>query len=280
MNHQPNPDLYLMKQLRRAFAGSFTGFFLFASSLSAQDEPLPVAGQLSDATSTATGMKEALPQFLVLETKVTQLADRKIIIHRVANPGLPALTAPVAEAPQVILPPPLTPEQLAARAVRPPAKETRLLVVTVTRYADNLSYIEWLPHSGGAPLGAWSNADCTALSMVPDVELSPGGIRYLIFPFFIHKPAPGPVAPPAFPADGSGFVVIKGSTADTENVSPIAALHKIYKEGGAELKRLAEERERQRLEEEARVAALPPASKDEVLYIWKAKPIRMKGGAR
>ncbi len=280
LNHhavnQPLP-IHSMKKKLRALAGSITVILLSAAMLSAQEEPASIAGQTNDAASAAAGAQNPLPQFRVLETKVTQLADRRIIVHRVANPGLPALTPPVA-APPVILPLPLTPAQLAARAARPAPKESRLLVVTVTRYADNLSYIEWSPQVGGVPFGAWSNADYTALSMVPDVELSPGGIRYLIFPFFMHKPAPGPVAPPTFPADGSGFVVVKGDTADTENVSPIAALHKIYQAEGAELKRLAEERERQRREEEGANAGQPPP--DIVLHYWQSRTLRRKGGAQ
>lgn len=266
----------------RAFTGTLTAGILSASLLCAQEAPAPAAGLPENSDSSPVDSTRPLPQFKILETKVTQLPDRKLTIHRVADPGLPALTPLLPATAPVRLLPPLTPAQLAARsAARPAIPETRLLSLTVIRYADNLTYIEWWPHGGGEPFGAWSNADFDALRMVPDVEISPGNIRYLIFPYAIYnRTLQGPVAVPQLPAGGPGFLVVKGNAADAENVNPVAALHKIYKEEGAELKRAAQERERQRREEEALRAAVQAAPKDEVLYIWKTKPIRSKGGTK
>jgi len=99
----------------------------------------------------------------------------------------------------------------------------------------------------------------------------PGDIHWLIFPFVIYnpilRPGPGPVSLPQLPADGPGFLVVKGNPADAENVNPVAALHKIYKEEGAALKAAWAARERQLRAEEAWRAAQPPPG-DAVIRFW------------
>lgn len=215
-------------------------------------------------------------RYEVQATRTVPMGGRNLIIQRVAPPLLPA-------PPPAVIPPPLTPEQLAARAAaraaRPAPLETRLLCLSVTRYAENLSYIEWWPFRGGEPFGAWSNADYDALRMVPEVEVAPANIRYLIFPFFIYnprvRPGMGPVALPQLPADGPGFLVVKGDAADAENVNPVAALHQIYAEEGTELKAAWAEHERVRLEQEAwRAAHPPPPRGDAVIRMWPIKSQR------
>ncbi len=188
-----------VKHSLRPWTGPFSMLILSCAALSAQEVPAGIAVLPEDGQQASTRSGEPLPQFRILETKVTQLADRTLTVHRVADPGLPALTLPPPSAPRAVLRPPLTPAQLAARpAARPAAREIRILSLSVTRYADNLSYIEWWPHGGGPPLGAWSNADYGALRMVPDFEVSPGEITYLLFPFSITpsplRPGQGPVA--------------------------------------------------------------------------------------
>ncbi len=195
---------------------------------------------------------------------------RNLIIQLVSPPVLPQL-------PVRVLAPPLTPEQLAARrAARPRTLEPRLLSLMVTRHAENLSYIEWWPQAGGERYAAWSNADYDALSMVPEMEVPPGDIRWLIFPYLtdnrILRPGTGPLDLPQLPADGPGFLLVKGNPADSEKVDPVAALHKIYKVEGAELKRAWAGSERLRREEEAwRAANPPPAPGDLVLRFWPVK---------
>lgn len=215
----------------------------------------------------AVDARPAIHYRVEAENRVPMAEGRNLIIQRVSPPVLPPV-------PPVVLRPPLTPAQLAARhAARPTPVETRLLSITVTRYTENLSYIEWWPQGGGEPYGAWSNADYEALRMVPDMEVTPGEIRWLIFPYIINNrilhPGTGPLALPQLPADGPGFLLVKGNPADSDNINPVAALHKIYKEEGAELKRVWAERERLRLAEEAwRAANPPPPRGDAVIRFW------------
>ena len=234
-----------------------------------------LAAQALPAAVSAAPLADAAPapevRYEVQSSRTVPLPEgRNLIIQRVSPPVLPPLPA----LPVRVLPPPLTPEQLAAhRAARPRPMETRLLSLMVTHYAENLSYIEWWPQAGGEPYGAWSNADYEALRMVPEMEVTPGEIRWLIFPYIINnrilRPGTGPLALPQLPADGPGFLLVKGNPADRDNINPVAALHKIYKEEGAELKRVWAERERVRLEEEAwRAANPPPPPGDAVIRFW------------
>ena len=106
------------------------------------------------------------------------------------------------------------------------------------------------------PYAAWSRADGRYMSMVPEFDLEDTATRYLMFPAVIARPRPGsaPVPRPDIPADGPGFVLVKGDPANTRAVAPVAALHKIYAAEYATLKASYEQREAAR----AAAAALPP----------------------
>ena len=211
---------------------------------------------------------EAEIRYQVQSSRTVPLPDgRNLILQCVSPPGLPP-------APPVVVRPPLTPEQLAARrAAQPAPHQQRVLALNVTVYAENLSYIEWWPDPAGGSFGAWSSADFRYLSMVPEFDLVTDNTRYLLFPFVLHSHKPRPGSPPLIlapvPADGLGFIVVKGDASQKESVNPIAALHQIYKEEAPQLKAAWEERERVRLEEEAwRAANPPPPPGDLVIRFW------------
>jgi len=56
---------------------------------SAQDGPVTIVGELSDGTPSPPAPKPELPPVEIRETKVVQLPDRQVTIHRIADPGLP-----------------------------------------------------------------------------------------------------------------------------------------------------------------------------------------------
>jgi hypothetical protein len=232
--------------------------------LCAQDSAPAATGTESPAT--------AVPAPRVLNSRTVPLPDgRTLTIQRVSS-----LPRPVAEPPPPQVPPPTAP--------RPPRlvpQESRLLMLYVTRFADDLSYLEWTPFAGGAPFGAWSNADLDALRMVPEVAVTPDNIRWTIFPLLtytpVQRPLPVPLAAPQLPADGPGFQIVRGNPGDAPNIAPVAALHKLYKEHGAALKLAWEQHEARRLAEAAARAALPPANI--ILNYSPVTPGRREGGA-
>lgn len=77
----------LMKPCRipLAIVASF-GVSLFAT---AQDSPVTIVGELADGTPAPPAPKPELPEVEIRETKVVQLPDRQVTIHRIADPGLP-----------------------------------------------------------------------------------------------------------------------------------------------------------------------------------------------
>ncbi len=109
-----------VKHSLRTWTTPFIVLSLSCAALSAQDVPGRIAVLPEDGHEASTRSGEPLPQFRTLETKVTQLADRTLTVHRVADPGLPTLTLPPPAAPQAVLRPPLTPAQLAARPTGSP----------------------------------------------------------------------------------------------------------------------------------------------------------------
>jgi len=193
-----------------------------------------------------------------------------LIIQKVSPPVLP--TPPVQ-----VLPPPLTPEQLAARqaarAARPAPLQVRMLWFNVTVYGDNLSYIEWWPPGEmGQGYAAWSSADFRYMSVLQEFEFAAEGIRYVIFPFAVTRYSPSGSPPSVLaprPDEETGFVLVKGGANNKAAVEPIAALHRHYKEKHAELKFAWEAREQAREDSEAwRAANPPPPPGDVVIRYW------------
>ncbi len=234
-----------------------------AARLSGQDT--------APSAAVAESPAAAVPAPRVLNSRTVPLPDgRTLTIQRVSSLPRPVV-APA--------PPPL-PQPATVRPPRLVPQESRLLIMYVTRFADNLSYLEWSPVAGGEPFGAWSNADLDALRMVCEVAVTPDNVRWTIFPLLPYTPGqrtlPGPLAAPQLPADGPGFQIVKGNPADTANIAPVAALHKLYKEHGATLKLAWEQREAQRLADEAARAAQPPANI--VLKFSPVKPGKREGG--
>lgn len=249
------------------------GLFVLVLAALTMAVPSPAQEAAAVAATPAAEIK-----YEVQSSRTVRDGGRNITIQRVSPPVLPA--TPVSELS------PLSPEQLAARraarAARPPQLPKRLLWLNVTVYGEGLSYVEWWPQNGrgGSSFGAWSRADFRYLSMAADFDIVSDNARYSIFPFvpqnYVHRPGiPTGTQSVSVPVDGPGFVLVKGDPDDKQSVNPIAALHQIYKEKGAELKLAWEEGERIRREAQAwRAANPPPPPGDTVIRFWPVKSKR------
>ena len=247
---------------------------LTAIALAAALPGSPVFAQEAAAADVAPAV-EVRPaiQFRVeAERSVPIPGGGHLILQRVAQPVLPP-------APPVVRPPLLSPAEraarLAARLLKPIPKQTSFLWFHVTAHEDGLSYIEWWPEGGGGPYAAWTRADFRYMSVMPAFDVENTETRYLLFPFGINRPRPGsaPVERPAIPADGPGFVLVKGDPAITRAVAPIAAMHQIYLKEFATLKANYEQVEAARA---AEAALPPPPPGDVVIKFW---PLRTEAAA-
>ena len=246
---------------------------LAAFALAAALPALPAFAQ--EAPPDAAALPAAAPaiQFRVeAERSVPIEGGGRLILQRVAQPVLPP---PPVVVPRTVLSPEERAARLAARRAVPMPKQTSLLWFHVTVHEGGLSYIEWWPDGGGGPYAAWSRADFRYMSMIPDFDVENTDTRYLVFPSVILRPRPGstPVPHPAIPADGPGFVLVKGDPANTRAVAPIAAMHRLYEEEFESFKANYEQRETARV---AAAALPPPPPGDVVIQFW---PLRSEAAA-
>jgi len=239
------------------------------------DEPAPAAsGALTPVTEEAT-QKEAIP-FTVVESKAWEEGGRRVALQRVRPPLLPDRPAAV----------PLTAERREEiRRTRPYAFwRTRLIWVDAVKHPDGRFYMEWRPPGGGERYGAWSRADLSLFQGAPEMADAATETRWLLL-VTLRAPRrfPAPYAEtaltaPEVPADGTGFVVVKGDAANAAGLEPVTKLHEFHATRKPEL--LARQQERERLRQAALSAGpappLPP--KDTVIRYWPNKSRRHGSG--
>jgi len=217
----------------------------------------------ADAPATATVADKPAIAFRVEAERVIPAAGGgRLILQRVAEPVLP----PAAPA---VPPPQLSPEERAARlaARQGGMRQTCFLWFYVTLHPDGLSYVEWWPSGGGGRYAAWSRADFRYMGLIPDFNLESTDTRYHVFPAIFRRPLPGsaPAAPPPIPADGPGFVLVKGDPDNTRATAPIAAMHQVYARDFATLKSAYEQRQADAADAAAQP---PPPPGDVVIKFW------------
>jgi hypothetical protein len=106
-----------------------------------------IIGPLADGTPSPPAPAKVLPDFTIQNTDTHRLADHKVIMHRVADPGLPDPPAP---------PQPMSREELEALRASPEwqaalaeHKETKLCLVSATVYDHERTLVRW--YGNGTP---------------------------------------------------------------------------------------------------------------------------------
>jgi len=253
----------------------------------AQDAPVTIVGELSDGTPPPPAPEPELPPVEIRETKVVQLPDRQVTIHRIADPGLPDPRPKIPER-QV-----MTAEEIDAFRNSPQvqqwleqAAKTTHLFISATVVDDRATFLRWW--HDGAEYQAWSNSDWMILTGFAECQK---GDRHFVSLLMAGRmgsanlPADSPYRIPAdLPAEPGTYRITQGDLTNAEAYGGITALHELYRSDYARLKQAYDLREQRRKEREAALRANPPVQEDIVLHYWKVQPKRRlgntKGGAQ
>lgn len=264
------------------------GILWLPVSVPAQEEPVTIVGPLADGTPAPPAPKPELPEVEIRETKVVQLADRKVTINRIKDPGLPD---PRPTPPKTIG---LTTEEIEAfrnspevqRWIEEAAKTTHLFI-SATVVDHRATQIRWW--HDGAEYRAWSNANWLYLTGFGECQKGDKRFSTLLMAGNIDSgwlPEDSPLRiPDDLPETPGTYQLIQGDITNAEAFEGINALHELYRSEFARLKEAYELREQRRQEREAELRANPPKPKDIVLHYWKVEPkkeapTRPKGGGR
>ncbi len=250
----------------------------------AQDNRVTIIGTLFDGTPPPAAPKpEAPADFEIRETVQRTVADRKITLHRVKNPGLPNPTR-LPEAKSVLTPADASPYAFANPVVSTEQEQEMdygMLMLSATVVDHRATLLAW--NHEGRDYRAWSNLDFNDLSgffefqkgrrrvwlhmSLGDVRASATADASLRIPFDL------PFGEPA-------FRLIQGDPLDTRACEGIAALHELYRTDGPRLRQARILREQRALEQAAWLRAHPPVAENVVLHYWKVQPVRAEGGAK
>ncbi len=253
----------------------------------AQEDSVTIVGQLSDGTPPPPTPKPELPPVEIRETKVVQLPDRQVTIHRIADPGLPDPRPKLPERQE------LSQEEIDAFRNSPAvqqwleeAAKTTPLFISATVVDGRATYLRWWHE--GAEYQAWSNADWMLLTGFAECEKGDKRFVSLLMAGRMsseHLPAESPYRiPEDLTAEPGTYRITQGDLTDAEAYEGITALHELYRSDYAHLKQAYDLREQRRMEREAALRANPPQPKDIVLHYWKVQPKRrlgkVEGGAQ
>lgn len=264
------------------------GILWLPVAVPAQDEPVTIVGELADGTPAPPAPKPELPEVEIRETLVHQLADRKITINRIKDPGLPD---PRPKLPKTTE---LTEEEIEAfrnspevqRWIEEASKVTHLFI-TGAVVDHRATLIRW--RYDGTEYRAWSNANWLYLSGFGECQKGDRRFSTLLLAWNSsseHLPEDSPYRiPEDLPETPGTYRVIQGDLTNAEAFEGITALHELYRSDFARLKEAYELREQRRKEREAELRANPPVPVDIVLHYWKVQPkrtqpARPKGGSR
>jgi hypothetical protein len=255
--------------------------------LQAQDEGgAKLVSPVADGTPALPAPPKELPAFTVRSTTVRQLQDRKIIMQRISDPGLPDPPPP---------PPPATKEVLEALRASPEwqkriadHKESKLILLSASVVDGKATFVRW--YHDGEEFQAWSNVNFNHLSGFAEFES--GRKRYhFIMAVGDISTAKGsksewPGKPPELGVDYPAFTLIKGDKSMGDALAMMIALHDLYENEQDKLVNAHKSRLRASTEREAWLRANPPQPQDTVIQFWPRKGSRylenntQKEGAR
>ena len=255
--------------------------------LQAQDEGgAKLVSPVADGTPALPAPPKELPAFTVRSTTVRQLEDRKIIMQRVSDPGLPDAPPP---------PPPATKEELEAlraslggRVRIANYKETKLILLSASVVDGKASFVRW--YHEGEEFQAWSNVNFNHLSGFSEFESDRKSYHFIMAVGDIStakgRKSEWPGKPPELGVAYPAFTLIKGDKSKGDALAIMIALHDLYENEQDKLTAAHQGRLRASAEREAWLRANPPQPQDTVIQFWPRKGSRyfenntQKEGAR
>ena len=249
--------------LRAAF------FALVAMPTLAFSQEARLLGEVADGKPAAPVPPKVLPKFSVLTTSTHRLKDRKIVMQRVADPGLPDPPAP---------PSPKSKEELEALRASPEwqelvakHKETELIMLSATVVDGKATFLRWWHE--GEEYEAWSNVDFNHFSGFAEFE---AGEKHYAFIMAVgnfssagdRNPA-WPGKPPELGVDYPAFTITKGDTSKVDALGAMVSMHDLYENEREKLVAAHVSRVSEQAKQEAWLKANPPKPKDTVIQFWR-----------
>lgn len=244
-------------------------------SLHAQeDSGAKLVGPVSDGTPAEPAPPKELPSFRVQSTTVRQLEDRKIVMQRVSDSGLPDPPPP---------PPSATKEQLEALRASPEwqeriaeHKESKLILLSASVVDGKATFVRW--YHEGEEFQAWSNVNFNHLSGFAEFESNRTRYSFIMAVGDIStakgRKSEWPGKPPELGVNYPAFTLVKGDESKGDVLAMMIALHDLYENEQDKLVAAHEGRLRASAEREAWLRANPPQPQDTVIQFWPRKGSR------
>lgn len=254
------------------------GILWLPISAPAQDEKVTIVGNLSDGTQVLPAPKPELPELEIRETKVVQLPDRKVSIHRIADPGLPPPRPKLLEWEE------MSAEDIEqvhkqAQQGKDQAAKTTYFFISATIVDNRATLLRW--RHGETEYQAWSSSDWMLLTIV--TECKKGDKHFVTHIMAGQLSSKNLLAdspyriPENFSAVPGTYQITKGDLENYDAYEGITALHTLYRSDYTLLKQAVDLREQRRKERKAALRANPPEPEDIVLHYRKVQPKRRLG---
>jgi len=249
---------------------------LLASPAAAQEAR--IVGSLADGTPSPRAPPKDLPEFTVEKTDEHRLAERRVIMHRVADPGLPDPPPP---------PPPASREEIEAMRNSPEVqalianyKPPHTIFLSATVVDRKATFLRWWHE--GEEFQAWSNVDFDHLGGFAEFETRDRSYMLLMGLGNIDRDTARRgnwlEEPPNLGVGYPAYALTQGDESNAEAMAMKDALHDLYATDKARLIAAYEARERARAEREAWLKANPPQPKDTVIHFWPRAGSRYLNG--
>lgn len=226
-------------------------------------------GEVADGKPTAPVAPKVLPKFSVQSTTTYRLKDRKIVMQRVADPGLPERPAP---------PSAKSKEEVEALRASPEWQElvakhkpTELVMLSATVVDGKATFLRWWHE--GEEYEAWSNVDFNHFSGFAEFEAGEKHYAYMLavgnFSSAGDRNLTWPGKPPELGVDYPAFTIVKGDTTKANALAMMVSMHDLYENEREKLVAAHESRVHEQAKQEAWLKANPPKPKDTVIQFWR-----------
>ncbi len=288
-------SLLVFSLVSQFLAAEDAGLALDNPAMSSQLETTAITGHLHDGTPSPPSPPMPEPELNILKT----LTKPIVRIEPAPLPDMQPVQKTVTLTKHIIVepdypevPPPLPPREITDPAViarmaimRAKYRKTEMVYVSATVYDRRRTLVKWWPNGHHEEaMSAWSDVDFNLLSGFAEFTLQ--GRKFSLLMGLgnensttrrrsVSKTGRTYTTPeiPMIPADGPGFVVIKGDATRPGALDVLTSLHELYRIEGTRLQDAYAGREQARIEAEARHRANPPQPKDQTT--WISEPRRL-----
>jgi len=246
-----------------------TLFALAAFPALAFSQDARLVGEVADGKPAAAVPPKVLPKFSVQSTSTHRLKDRKIVMQRVADPGLQERPAPpTAKSKEEVEALRASPEwqELVAKH-----KKTELVMLSASVVDGKATFLRWWHE--GEEYEAWSNVNFNHFSGFAEFEAGEKHYAYMMAVGNFSSAGDRNLGwlgkPPELGMNYPAFTIVKGDTSKADAMAMMVSMHDLYENERGKLVAAHESRVREQAKQEAWLKANPPRPKDTVIQFWR-----------